>query len=37
MFRKQSGALLELSGKVLEISKLQNDANSVKEVEAAKN
>lgn len=37
MFAKQSGALLELSGKVLEISRLQDDANSVKEVEAAKN
>lgn len=37
MFRKQSGALLELSGKVLELSKLQSDSDSVKEVEAAKN
>lgn len=37
MFRKQSGALLELSAKVLELSKLQNDSNSVREVEAAKN
>jgi len=36
MFRKQSGALLEVSGKVLEISKLQNDNESVKEVEAGK-
>lgn len=37
MFRKQSGSLLELSGKVLEVSKLQNDIGSVKEIEAAKN
>jgi hypothetical protein len=37
MFRKQSGALLELSGKVLEISKLQEENESVKEIEAAKN
>ena len=36
MFSKQSGALLEISGKVLEISKLQNDNESVKEVEAGK-
>ena len=36
MFRRQSGSLLELSGKVLEISKLQNDNESVKEVEAGK-
>jgi len=37
MFRRQSGALIELSAKVLEISKLQNENNSVREVEAAKN
>lgn len=37
MFRKQSGALLELSAKVLELSKLQSDNNSVQEIEAAKN
>lgn len=37
MFRRQSGALLELSGKVLELSKLQNENGAVKEVEAAKN
>lgn len=36
MFKRQSGALLELSGKVLEISKLQNENNAVKEVEAGK-
>lgn len=36
MFEKQSGVLLELSGKVLDISKLQGDNQSVKEVEAGK-
>lgn len=37
MFRKQSGALLELSAKVLELSKLANDGErAVKEVEAGK-
>jgi hypothetical protein len=37
MFGRQSGALLELSAKVLELSKLQSDSNSVREIEAAKN
>lgn len=45
MFRKQSGALLELNTKVLEVSKLSRDNDSVevlgedaaREVEAAKN
>lgn len=36
MFSKQSGALLELSGKVLGISKLQDGVSSVREVEAGK-
>lgn len=36
MFADQSGALLELNGKVLEISRLANDSQSVREVEAAK-
>jgi hypothetical protein len=37
MFRKQSGALLELAAKVLELSKLANDGeSSVKEIEAGK-
>lgn len=37
MFARQSGALLELAGKVLEISGLQDGAASVKEIDAAKN
>ena len=37
MFTRQSGPLLELAGKVLEISGLQDDAESVREVESAKN
>lgn len=37
MFHRQSGALLELSAKVLEVSKLQDDPSTVREVEAAGN
>lgn len=36
MFKRQSGALLEIGAKVLEISKLQSDTSSVREVEAGK-
>jgi len=36
MFARESGALLELNGKVLEISKLMMDNNAVREVEAGK-
>lgn len=36
MFKSQSGALLELSAKVLTISKLQGDNGTIREVEAAK-
>lgn len=37
MFLKQSGALLDLSAKVVEISKLRGDQQAVSEIEAAKN
>lgn len=36
MFRSQSGALLELSAKILELSKLQGNQGTVREVEAGK-
>lgn len=36
MFKSQPGALLELSAKVLELSKLQGDQGTVREVEAGK-
>lgn len=37
MFRKQSGALLDLHSKVLELSGLQEGSGAVREVDAAKN
>lgn len=37
MFGRQSGVLLQLSSEVMEISRLANDSQSVREVTAAKN